>query len=78
MQVLIQGKHLDIGDAFRTYIEDKMQETCTKYFNHTIQGDVHLIKDVGSHLYRSDITAGRRQRHRLARGGRRVRAVSGL
>lgn len=56
MQVLIQGKHLDIGDAFRGYIEDKLTETCTKYFNHSIQGDVHLIKDSHHHLYRSDIT----------------------
>ncbi len=56
MQVLVQGKHLDIGDAFRGYIEDKLTETCTKYFNHTVQGDVHLIKDSHNHLYRSDIT----------------------
>lgn len=56
MQVLIQGKHLDIGDAFRGYIEDKLKETCTKYFNHTIQGDVHLMKDTHSHVYRTDIS----------------------
>lgn len=56
MQVLIQGKHLDIGDAFRGYIEEKLTDTCTKYFNHSIQGNVHLIKDVHHHLYRSDIT----------------------
>ena len=56
MQVLIQGKHLDIGDAFRGYIEEKLTDTCTKYFNHSIQGNVHLIKDAHHHLYRSDIT----------------------
>lgn len=56
MQVLIQGKHLDIGDAFRGYIEEKLTDTCTKYFNHSIQGDVHLAKDMTNHLYRSDIT----------------------
>lgn len=56
MQVLIQGKHLDIGDAFRGYIEEKLTDTCTKYFNHTIQGDVQVAKDTGKHLYRSDIT----------------------
>jgi ribosomal subunit interface protein len=56
MQVVIHGKHIDIGDAFRGYIEDKLQETCTKYFNHTVQSDVHLAKDTANHLYRSDIT----------------------
>jgi ribosomal subunit interface protein len=56
MQVLIQGKHLDIGDAFRGYIEEKLTDTCTKYFNHSIQGDVQVAKDTGKHLYRSDIT----------------------
>jgi ribosomal subunit interface protein len=56
MQVLIQGKHIDIGDAFRGYIEDKLSDTCSKYFNHSVQGDVHLAKDATNHLYRSDIT----------------------
>lgn len=54
MQVIVQGQQLDVGDALRGYVEEKLTDTCTKFFNHTIQGNVHFSKE--SNNFRTDIT----------------------
>lgn len=54
MQVIVEGQQIDVGDALRGYIEEKLVDTCGKYFNHTIQGSVSLSPEANS--FRSDIT----------------------
>ncbi len=55
MQVIVQGQHLNVGDALRTYIEDRITETCEKFFDHTIQSNVYL--STAPHgFYQCDIT----------------------
>jgi ribosomal subunit interface protein len=57
MQIKITGKNLDIGDALRTHIEDKLQQFRQKYFEGTVHGQVCVMKsrsgfhtDCGLHL----------------------------
>ena len=54
MQVIVQGQQLDVGDALRGYVEDKLTDTCTKFFSHAIQGNVHFAKE--SNGFRTEIT----------------------
>lgn len=54
MQVIVQGQQIDVGDALRGYVEEKLKETCTKYFNHTIQGNVSFAPEASG--FRTDIT----------------------
>ena len=54
MQVIVQAQQLDIGDALRSYVEEKLVSTCEHYFSHTIQGNVHFAPEANG--YRSDIT----------------------
>jgi ribosomal subunit interface protein len=54
MQVIIQGQQLDIGDALRGYVEEKLVDTCERYFSHTVQGNVHFAPEASG--YRTDIT----------------------
>lgn len=53
-QVIVQGQHLDVGDALRGYVQDKLSDTSTKFFNHSIQGNVHFAREANG--FRSDIT----------------------
>jgi ribosomal subunit interface protein len=53
-QVIVQGQHLDVGDALRGYVQDKLADTSTKFFSHSIQGNVHFAKEAGG--FRADIT----------------------
>lgn len=55
MQVIVQGQHINVGDALRTYIEDRITETCEKFFDHTIQSNVHLTTAPHG-FYQCDIT----------------------
>lgn len=54
MQVIIQGQHLDVGEALQTYITEKLEDTSTRYFNHAIQGTVHLSREANG--FRANIT----------------------
>ena len=55
MKVTIHGHHLDIGDALRTHISDKMSALNEKYFNHAVNATVTMSKDPRS-LYKSHIS----------------------
>ena len=55
MQVIVQGQQINVGDALRTYIEDRITETCEKFFDHTIQSNVHLTPAPHG-FYQCDIT----------------------
>src|SRR5690606_24736348 len=41
----ISGKHMDVGEAFRTRIEGKIEEAVTKYFDGGYSGHVNMIKE---------------------------------
>jgi ribosomal subunit interface protein len=44
MSLRISGKHMEIGDAFRTRIEERIGETIEKYFDGGFSGHVNVIK----------------------------------
>ncbi|MDX8454762.1 ribosome-associated translation inhibitor RaiA [Mesorhizobium sp. VK9D] len=44
MNLRISGKHMDIGDAFRTRINDRVGEAIEKYFDRGFSGHVTVIK----------------------------------
>lgn len=48
MQYNIQGHHLDVGDALKTHIQDKLDTINEKYFNRGIEATVTMTKDGGS------------------------------
>ncbi len=54
MQVIVQGQHLDVGEALRGHVEEKLTDTCTRYFNHSIQSNVYFTREASG--FRTDIT----------------------
>lgn len=44
MNLRISGKHMDVGDAFRTRIEGKIGDTVEKYFDGGFSGHVNMVK----------------------------------
>jgi ribosomal subunit interface protein len=44
MNLRITGKQMDVGDAFRTRIEERMSEAVTKYFDGGFGGSVTVAK----------------------------------
>lgn len=52
MNVLVSGKHLDIGDALRSHIEERMDTGVAKYFDNAIEAKVAISRV--AHLFRSD------------------------
>jgi ribosomal subunit interface protein len=53
MQIHVSGKHLDIGDALRSYVETDLEHSITKYFEHAISAEVVFTKV--RHLFKVDI-----------------------
>jgi len=49
MQLTVQGKQMDVGDALRTHVTDKLEELNSKYFNHATFATVTLAKDGQGH-----------------------------
>lgn len=47
MNVRVSGKHMEIGDAFRTRIEDRLEEAITKYFDGGYSAQV-IVEKSGS------------------------------
>ncbi len=47
MQFQISGKNVDIGDALRTQIEDRLNEDVSKYFDGRADGHVTISRDGG-------------------------------
>lgn len=45
MALRVSGRHMDVGEAFRTRIEDKIGEQVTKYFDGAYSGTVVLSKE---------------------------------
>jgi len=53
MQLSVNGRHLDIGDALRSHIEDSLTTIFTKYFGDAIDARVTLSRT--SHLYHAQV-----------------------
>ena len=45
MELTINGKHLDIGDALRDHIQGKLEDINEKYFNHGVAATVTVGKE---------------------------------
>ncbi len=54
MQISITGKQIDIGDSLRTYVEEKVSATITKYFETPLAANISFSKE-GSNI-RCDIS----------------------
>jgi ribosomal subunit interface protein len=49
MQLTVQGKQMDVGDALRTYVTEKLEEINSKYFNHATFATVTFSKEGHGH-----------------------------
>ena len=49
MQLTVQGKQIDVGDALRTHVTEKLEELNTKYFNHATFATVTFSKEGHGH-----------------------------
>lgn len=45
MQLTVQGKQMDVGDALRTHVSDKLEDINNKYFNRAIDATVTLAPE---------------------------------
>ena len=45
MQVVVSGKHLDIGDSLRQHTETKVTDNIKKYFENAIHAHVTIAKN---------------------------------
>ncbi|MGF1447609.1 MAG: ribosome hibernation-promoting factor, HPF/YfiA family [Pikeienuella sp.] len=45
MHTRVSGKHIDIGDALRTHVEDRLAEAVTKYFDRPVDAAVVFSRD---------------------------------
>ena len=55
MQLTVQGKQIDVGEALRQHVEDCLTETAEKYFSDPIEATVVFSKEAG-HLFKVDIS----------------------
>lgn len=44
MQISVSGKHIDVGTALKDHIENELQESVKKYFEHAVGANVILSK----------------------------------
>ena len=56
MQLSVQGKQLNVGDALRTHINDSLVKILGKYFGDAVDVNVTLSRE-GHHLYRAVVMA---------------------
>lgn len=52
MTIRVSGRHMDVGESFRTRIEDRLKEQVAKYFDGNYSGSVVLSKE--SSRYNTD------------------------
>ncbi len=44
MSLRVSGKHMDIGDAFRIRIEDRVRDAVSKYYEGGYSGTITVVK----------------------------------
>ena len=52
MQTRVSGKHIDVGDALRTHVEEHLAESVTKYFDRPVDAAVVFSRD--GHAFKCD------------------------
>mgnify|MGYP002653891711 CR=1 FL=1 len=57
MSLRVSGKHMEIGDAFRTRIEDRIDEAIDKYFGGRASG--HVVVEKSRSRFTTDCTLKR-------------------
>lgn len=55
MQLIVQGKHIDVGDSLREHVRDQLIQAAEKYFPNPIEATVLFSKE-DDHRIKSDIT----------------------
>lgn len=55
MEIIVKGKQIDLGDSFRTHVEETLSQLIEKYFEKAISATVIVSKD--AHLIKADISA---------------------
>ncbi|NIR59404.1 MAG: HPF/RaiA family ribosome-associated protein, partial [Gammaproteobacteria bacterium] len=55
MQVSVQGRQVDVGDAFREHIEAALTDILDKYFGDAIEATVTISRE--AHLFKAVISA---------------------
>lgn len=45
MEIQISGKHIDIGDALRTHVSDRLEVGIVKYFDQSVDGHVSFTRE---------------------------------
>ena len=53
MQVIVSGKHLDIGDSLRNHIVDSVEHNVVKFFERAIKA--HVIVSKQNYFFKTDI-----------------------
>ncbi len=57
MQLTVQGKQMDVGDALRTHVTEKLEDINQKYFNRAIDATVTFSKEGHGHgVFRTHIS----------------------
>ncbi len=57
MQLTVQGKQIDVGDALRTHVSEKLEDINSKYFNRAIDATVLFSREGHGHgLYKAQIS----------------------
>ena len=54
MQIKISGKHMDVGDALRSHVEDNMDAAVGKYFDRPADATVTFSRN--GHEFKCDAT----------------------
>ena len=49
MELTVHGKQMDVGEALREHVADKLEEISQKYFNHTTFATVTFSKEGHGH-----------------------------
>ncbi len=52
MRIQVSGKQIDIGEALRTHVEDRLNEAVGKYFDRPVEAIVTFSKE--AHVYAAD------------------------
>jgi ribosomal subunit interface protein len=55
MKLTVTGKQLDVGDAFRTHIDERMKAVLAKYFGDAIDVQVTVTRE--GQRYRASVAA---------------------
>lgn len=53
MEIKISGQHISVGNSLKGYVEGRLQEMVTKYFEHAVSSNVHFVKD--GHKIKCDV-----------------------